>query len=134
MKKRAVFFSILCLSIFTLSLLKIYKCPIKLIFGVSCPLCGFTRSINCLFHKHFLKSFYYHALWPIFVIILMLHIISKLNLKWFNFKKYYTFLYLSLFINLLYYIYRITNNSKIINIEFSKSIIYKIIQIVNHII
>ena len=37
-------------------------CPFGTMLGFSCPLCGLTRSMSCLLHLEFLKSFSYHPL------------------------------------------------------------------------
>ena len=39
-----------------------WRCPIKQIFGLSCPACGLTRSFQEILHFHFWKSFSYNIL------------------------------------------------------------------------
>jgi hypothetical protein len=37
-------------------------CLIRKLFGVSCPGCGMTRAISCVFHANFKKAFEYNKL------------------------------------------------------------------------
>jgi len=37
-------------------------CLIRTLFGVSCPGCGMTRAISCIFHGHFKRAFQYNKL------------------------------------------------------------------------
>ncbi len=39
------------------------SCPIKYIFGVSCPGCGMTRATLSALRLDFIGAFYYHPLW-----------------------------------------------------------------------
>ncbi len=56
-------------------LLGIYRCPSEFLFGIPCPLCGATRSIMCALSGRFAEAFYYHPLWPVFVIAAVLFIL-----------------------------------------------------------
>ena len=50
------------LALLALLIVLFYKCPIKLIFGIDCPGCGFTRSFFALFRLDFKASFRYHPM------------------------------------------------------------------------
>lgn len=56
-------------------------CPIKFIFGVSCPGCGMTRACISALCLKWNDAFYYHPLWvllvPYFVFLLWLWIKEK---------------------------------------------------------
>jgi hypothetical protein len=38
-------------------------CPIKFVFGISCPGCGMSRAVFSVLRGDPLKAFYYHPLW-----------------------------------------------------------------------
>ncbi len=66
-----------------LSLLHI-GCLIKTFTGISCPGCGMTRAVESALLFHFEKAFYYHPLFPLTPILLLLFIFDdfvKKNLK-----------------------------------------------------
>ncbi len=68
--------------IILIGLLFFYKCPIKLLFNIACPGCGFTRAIKCLFKFDFIGAFEYYPLCFLIVIemlYLLLRPIYKLN-------------------------------------------------------
>ncbi len=46
----------------------IYKCPMKLLFGIPCPCCGITRAMISLLKGNIRESFYYHPVWPIIIL------------------------------------------------------------------
>ena len=56
-------------------LLEGYRCPIKLLLGVSCPGCGMTRAVLAALRFDFASAFFYHPLWiflPAFGILYLL--------------------------------------------------------------
>ncbi|MBQ6129358.1 MAG: DUF2752 domain-containing protein [Lachnospiraceae bacterium] len=55
--------------------LDIYRCPLEFLFGIPCPLCGATRAILCVFTGRFADAFYYHPLWPVFIVAAVLFIL-----------------------------------------------------------
>lgn len=126
MKKKVIIISIL-LIIFILLLLGIYKCPIKLIFGISCPLCGMTRAFFYAMQFNFKKAFYYHMLWPFVLVGIILHVLIEFKIVRLNKKIIYFLLYLFCLVNLIYYFYRLFNDSNVVYFNFSKSLIYKIL-------
>ncbi len=67
-----------------LALLSVYKCPLDLLFGIPCPLCGATRAVLSAITGRFADAFYYHPLWPLFIIaggVLVLHILGVIKVK-----------------------------------------------------
>ena len=42
-------------------------CPLRLLFGVSCPLCGMGRAGLCAIRLDFAGAFRFHPLWPLVV-------------------------------------------------------------------
>ena len=59
-----------------LMMLGLYRCPLRLLFGVPCPFCGMTRAFFAVIHGDPAAAFYYHPLWPIVAILLVLYILS----------------------------------------------------------
>ena len=126
-KKEKQIYIITIIIILLLSLLKIYKCPFKYIFGISCPFCGMTRAFISLIKFEIAKSFYYHLLWPLVLIILIIYTLIELKIIKIKKKIIYILLYVFCIINLIYYFYRLFNNSNIVYFDFKKSLINKII-------
>ena len=44
----------------------IYRCPIKLIFGINCPGCGMTRAFSAALRLDFKTAFQFHPLFWLF--------------------------------------------------------------------
>ena len=65
----------LCALLLLLTLLGIYKCPLDFIFGIPCPTCGITRAFVSLLHGDFAGAFYYHPLWPVFILSAVLYLL-----------------------------------------------------------
>ena len=42
-------------------------CPVRRLFGVSCPLCGMGRACLCALRLDFGAAFRFHPLWPLTV-------------------------------------------------------------------
>ena len=42
-------------------------CPLRLLFGVSCPLCGMGRACLCAVRLDFAAAFRFHPLWPLVI-------------------------------------------------------------------
>lgn len=74
-------------------------CPIKSIFNVNCPGCGFQRSVIALLNGEIDKSF---LLYPAAIPVLLLFLFGAIHLK-FNFKKgnliiQYSYIFISIII------------------------------------
>jgi hypothetical protein len=67
-------FTILIISCY---IFKIDICIFKYIFGIPCPSCGMTRAYLSLLRLDIHKAFFYHPLFIIIPIILIVIIISK---------------------------------------------------------
>lgn len=114
--------------ILLLSILKIYRCPIKYIFGLSCPTCGLTRAIISAFQLKFTTAFYYHLFWPVVIIGFIIYFLNNFKTI-INKKIMMPFLYIFCFFNVIYYFYRLFNGSNIVYFDFTESLLYKIIGI-----
>lgn len=66
--------AVLAAVVFLMSL-DMYRCPLEHIFGIPCPLCGATRAMMCVLSGRFREAFYYHPLWPVFIIAGILFIL-----------------------------------------------------------
>lgn len=131
MKKKE--FTFIFLSIFALILLiifGIYKCPIKYIFGLSCPICGLTRAFLSAFSLNFSMAFHYHLFWPIILLGLIIWALYKLKIIKLSKKTINISLCAFSIINLIYYFYRLFNGSEIVYFNFSESLIYKLISLI----
>jgi len=127
-KKKYVFLILLLLfSTLLLSIFKIYHCPIKYIFGLSCPTCGMTRALVCALQLNFLKSFDYYLFWPVVIFILVIYILKVLKKISINNKTMLLILYIFCFVDLIYYFYRLFNGSDIVYFDFYESQLYRFI-------
>lgn len=125
--KRTLFIIIIVLLIvLLLSYFGLYRCPLEYLFGIPCPTCGMTRAFHYLLVLDFNKAFYYHALWPLLIIILIGVILLELNIIKVK-KKHLNIIITFLIIILLsYFIYRHIINSPVVEIHFNDSFIYKL--------
>ncbi len=57
----------------------IYKCPMKFLFGIPCPCCGMTRAIFSVLKGNIRESFYYHPVWPIVVLTVVIEFMYELG-------------------------------------------------------
>lgn len=61
-----------------------YRCPLYVIAGIPCPLCGMSRAFFSLFAGDIKEAFYYHPLWPIVVIAVVLLLMRKIKIVTFS--------------------------------------------------
>ena len=118
--------------ILILIVLKQYQCPIKFVFGLSCPTCGITRAILSALQLDFTKAFSYHIFWPIVVVGLIAYTLYKLKILKVNRNLMIIILCIICTINLGYYFYRLFNNSEIVYFAFNESLIYKVFNFIVH--
>ena len=128
--KSAISVCILLFVFLILSIFKIYCCPLKYIFGLSCPTCGITRAIVYAFQLNFLTAFHYHLFWPIVIIGFVIYLLY--DAKKIHVSKKTMILIANVFciLNLIYYFYRLFNGSEIVYFDFTESLLYKIINII----
>lgn len=101
-------------------------CPIKDLLGISCPGCGMSRALFNAIQFKFDKAFYYHPLWivlPICVIILMIS--HYKNKK----KIFYTCMISFSILLIIVYIYRMFNSDNyVVFFKPKEGLIYRIIE------
>ncbi|SCW32189.1 Protein of unknown function [Ruminococcaceae bacterium YRB3002] len=61
------------------AVLGIYNCPMKLLFGLPCPLCGITRAFTAVIKLDFKEAFYYHPLWPVIAVVIIAETLNELS-------------------------------------------------------
>ncbi len=111
-----------------LALLSAYKCPLDLLFGIPCPLCGATRAVLSAITGRFADAFYYHPLWPLFIIAggaLILHILGVIKVKKTVASATVWFLIIAL---LVCFVIRHINGSPVVAIHFEDSLIGSLLQ------
>lgn len=119
-----VFF--IALFILLLFLTNIYVCPFVYITGIPCPMCGMTRAFISLFHLNLKDAFYYHALWPVVLIVLPTYLVLKAKKIKIDKRLENTISIIIALLFLVYYIYRHIIGSPIVEIHFKESLLYKI--------
>ena len=112
----------------TLSYLRIYICPFNFITGIPCPLCGMTRALFSAVRFNFSDAFYFHALWPIPVIVLPTYFLLKMNGIKINKKLENIVCIIIGLLFIVYYILRHIYSSPIVEIHTQDSFIYYIYQ------
>ena len=55
----------LCAAAFILFVVFVYRCPVRLIFGVECPGCGLKRALMLTFQLDLAGAFRAHPLFPV---------------------------------------------------------------------
>lgn len=57
------------------------KCPIKLVFGIDCPGCGFQRAVHAMLHGRFLEAIQYNLFLVFGLPYLLAIVIGNMVLK-----------------------------------------------------
>ncbi len=107
----------------------IYRCPLKFVSGISCPGCGMSRALISLISFDFKEAFYYHPLWPLLIICIVLIIINIIKPNVFSKKSKTIFTIAVCVIFILVYVIRIVLKDEVIRPEFDESLIYRIISL-----
>ena len=77
--KRPLLFLSCAAAILFIVITGIVRCPFDLFLGIPCPLCGITRAFLALSRGEIASSFYYHPLWPLIALSLLLWILKTAN-------------------------------------------------------
>ena len=109
----------------------VYKCPIKFIFGISCPGCGMSRAFYSVLEFKFERAFYYHPLWPLVLIVILLVGIDLLKIHKFKDKTKKIFIKVVCVIFIAVYVIRLIMQVEVIQPDFKESLIYHIYNIIN---
>ena len=108
-----------------MSFISFYKCPLFFLFGIPCPLCGMTRAFLHLFIGQISEAFYYHPLWPLALISLILIGLNQIKIiKLKSSTINYGAIILSILL-IICYIYRHITKSPIVEININDGVIYK---------
>ena len=101
----------------------IYHCPIRFLFGVPCPTCGFSRSIISLFRGQVAASFYYYPVWPVVVVGVVIHVLEELELLKVSRRFNQIGLIIIGVIVIGCFVIRHMNHSPIVEINFEQSLV-----------
>ena len=124
LKETAVIASISGL-LFVLVVLGIYDCPLDRFAGIPCPLCGITRAFTSAARGDFPAAFYYHPLWPVILLALVLFFLSRLNVISPSKKMIDAAGYALCVLLVLCFIIRHIKGSPVVHIHFETSLIYR---------
>ena len=93
---------------FLFILLFVYKCPMKMIFGIPCAGCGLTRAMLSFFSGNIEQAIAYH---PLFFLVgtELVYLIFRRHFK-LNSKTELAILIVTLILFIVTYIYRMKNN------------------------
>lgn len=98
-------------------------CPLRCFFGICCPGCGMTRATLSILKLDFAGAFSYHPLvfiMPVCALVFILR--KKLSAKVCN-----GLIALAVILFLGVYIYRLVTGNEYVYIDFSRGLIYRII-------
>lgn len=100
-------------------------CPIKFITGISCLGCGMTRAWAAVLKLDFAAAFYYHPLFPLPLIALIVYFAkSKINIK-----IYKIFILTIVMAFIIIYIYRlIYSEGDIVVFEPDNNILFRLLE------
>ena len=87
-----------------------------------------TRAFISLLKLDISKAFYYHAFWPVVIVLFALYFIFMFKNIKIN-KKMVCVLDIIGILNLVYYFYRLFFLQGVVHIDFENSILYKILLI-----
>ena len=103
-------------------------CPIKFITGISCAGCGMSRAWIALFHKDISSAFYYHPLFWLPPVMLLIFV----NKNRININIYKVIMSAGIILFIIIYLCRmIAGNNNIVVFEPQNNIIIKIIKNIN---
>lgn len=106
-KKELVIIILVCIVVFLLSAVGIYKCPMQSLLGIPCVTCGMTRAILALLSLDIKGAFHYHALWPLILIAILIFLLYELKIINIEKKKANILLWIFAIILVIYNIIRI---------------------------
>jgi len=112
-----------------ISILSLYKCPLYGFFGIPCPLCGTTRALLAMLSGDIKNAFYYHPLWPLTIIALLVILLSQLRILNLGNKTINILAFILAFIYLFTFIIRHVLHSPIVEIHLSDGLLFKILNI-----
>lgn len=101
-------------------------CPIKFLTGVSCAGCGMTRAFISLLKLDFSSAFYFHPLFFMPFVVLIIFLFRKYLPKWF--LKLSFIIILSSFI-IVYFIRMFQPDNSIVSFEIKNGLIYKLLSL-----
>lgn len=100
-------------------------CPIKYVTGISCAGCGMTRAWISVMHFQIGKAFYYHPLFwlpPIVLVVILLK-------KYINPTIYRIILFTSMLLFVIIYLYRlIQGDNDVVVFEPQNNIMFRLIR------
>ena len=108
-----------------IALLGIYRCPLNYFVGIPCPLCGMTRALRSLLAGDVAKAFYYHPLWPVFIISAVTYILYYFEVIRFSKLTENVICYLLAVMLIVCFIIRHITHSPVVEVHFEDSIIGK---------
>jgi len=124
-KKRKYIFIVLIVAA-VIALFRFYKCPLRWFLGIPCPCCGFSRAALSLLKFDFAEAFYYHPLWPLFLIAIIGFILYDAGVIRLSNKQFNTCIFLLVFAILVCFIIRHITKSSVVEISFEDSFLYRI--------
>lgn len=96
-------------------------CPIRFLFGVSCPGCGMTRAVLSLLKLDFTAAAHNHLLVFALPVLAVLFLLRKRIGE----KPFQISLWVCLGLSVVYYIFRFVHGSEVVYADFTKGFLYK---------
>ena len=102
---------------------KVIGCPIRWITGIPCAGCGMTRAWIAVLHLNFCDAYYYHPLYPLPLVALILFLMKKKIKPW----VYKLSFYIIAVLFLVVYLYRLVHGDDVLVVDIKQGIIFQII-------
>ncbi len=124
---QAAFLFILILLIIILAFkVGISVCPSVLVLGIPCPLCGISRAFLAVASGDFAAAFYYHPLWPVILLSIVLFFLYTLGIIRIGNKAFNICCFILAAMLIVCFIARHIYGSPIVETHFDDSLLAKI--------
>ena len=112
-----------------LSLIGVYKCPLDAFLGIPCPTCGLTRAVTAALHGDMAMAFYYHPLWPVIPVAVLLLILYHCDVIHPSARVFRNAcIFLAVIVGVCFFI-RHLQHSPVVMIHFETSVLYRLYEI-----
>ncbi|MCR4908755.1 MAG: DUF2752 domain-containing protein [Lachnospiraceae bacterium] len=90
-------------------------------------MCGMTRAFVSLFHGDISRAFYFHPLWPVAIIVLIAWVLYSFKILKLSKKAYDLVCYALSVLIIVCFILRHIQNSPVVQIHFTSSLLWKLL-------
>ena len=125
--KEIIFAAVAAGTLMILAHLGLYRCPLDYVLGIPCPTCGITRALLSVLNGDLKAAFYYHPLWPVFLLSALLGGLYHINIIHASRKVFRTSCFIVAALIAVCFIIRHITHSPIVAIHFKSSALYRLL-------